>query len=101
LFVDGIVAKVVLVPIIFPITLKYGIDPIHLGVLVTLHGAVGSATPPFGCDIFTAAAIFDEPFFKVARGVPPFVLLGIIVIVIFTLFPDVALYIPNLAFDRG
>jgi len=98
LFVDGLVAKVVLVPVVFPIIQAYGIDPIHFGVLVTLHGAVGSATPPFGCDIFTAAAIFDEPFFKVVRGVPPFVLCGVIVIIIMTLFPQISLLIPNLAF---
>src|SRR6056297_1363985 len=54
MFVDPIVAIYVFSPIFAPYVIATGIDPVFLGVLVTLQAAIGSATPPFGCDIFTA-----------------------------------------------
>ena len=58
MFVDPIVVILILAPIFHPIAVGAGLDPVHVGVLVTLQAAIGSATPPFGCDIFTAVAIF-------------------------------------------
>ena len=54
MFVDPIVAIFILSPIFQPYVVSAGVDPILLGTLVTLQAAIGSATPPFGCDIFTA-----------------------------------------------
>lgn len=98
MFFDGLAAKVVLIPIIFPIAKAYGIDPVHLGVLVTINCTIGTITPPYGCDLFTAAAIFNEPYAKVVRGVPIFILLGVIILVICTFVPQFSLWIPNMAF---
>ncbi|MEJ2521027.1 MAG: TRAP transporter large permease, partial [Desulfuromonadales bacterium] len=61
MFVDPIVAIFVLSPIFQPYVVSSGVDPILLGTLVTLQCAIGSATPPFGCDIFTAQLIFRRP----------------------------------------
>jgi C4-dicarboxylate transporter DctM subunit len=99
MFFTPIAALVVLVPLVFEIAMSYGIDPIHLGVLIVLNTALGSATPPCGVDIFTAVAIFDVPFTKVARGVPPFVLLGVLVLILLTLFPEISLFIPKLSLN--
>ena len=98
MFFDGLAAKVVLVPIIFPIAKAYGIDPVHLGVLVTLNCAIGTITPPYGCDLFTAAALFNEPYAKVVKGVPVFIVLGVIVLLICTYIPGFSTWIPNMAF---
>jgi len=67
-------------------------------VIITLQVAIGSATPPFGCDIFTAIAIFRRPYVDVVRGTPPFVvmLLGVSAALIF--FPQIALFLRDLAF---
>jgi TRAP-type C4-dicarboxylate transport system permease large subunit len=69
-----------------------------VGILITMMVAVGSATPPFGCDIFTAIAIFKRPYWEVIKGTPPFVamLLGATVLVIF--FPQIALFLRDLFF---
>jgi TRAP-type C4-dicarboxylate transport system permease large subunit len=77
---------------------SYGIDPVHLGVLVTINCAIGTITPPYGCDLFTASAIFNEPYAKVVRGVPIFILLGVIILVICTFVPQFSLWIPDMAF---
>jgi tripartite ATP-independent transporter DctM subunit len=62
MFVDPIVAIFILSPIFQPYVVSAGVDPILLGTLVTLQAAIGSATPPFGCDIFTAQLIFRRPY---------------------------------------
>ena len=60
--------------------------------------AIGSATPPFGCDIFTAIAVFKRPYVDVIRGTPPFVLILLAVSVALILFPQIALFLRDLAF---
>lgn len=99
MFFNPISAVVVLTPLFLPATKAMGIDPVHLGVLITLNAAIGSATPPFGVDLFTACAIFRLPFNTVAKGVWPFVFAGIIVLLVLTVFPDLVLFLPELLFN--
>ena len=98
MFVDPIVVILVLVPIFAPVVQSVGLDPVLVGTIITLQVAIGSATPPFGCDIFTAIAIFKRPYIEVIRGTPPFIvmLLGASVALIF--FPQIALFLRDLAF---
>ena len=100
MFVDPIVVTLILVPIFHPIGVEAGIDPVLMGTIVTLQAAVGSATPPFGCDIFTAIAIFRRPYFEVIKGTPPFILILIVVSVLLILIPDIALFLRDLAFGK-
>lgn len=95
MFFSPISAVVVITPLFLPVTRAMGIDPVHLGVLITLNAAIGSATPPFGVDLFTACAIFRLPFDTVVRGVLPFVLCGIVVLLTLTLFPDMVTFLPR------
>jgi len=98
MFVDPIVVILVLVPIFAPVVKDVGLDPVLVGTIITLQVAIGSATPPFGCDIFTAIAVFKRPYMEVIRGTPPFIimLLGVSVALIF--FPQIALFLRDLAF---
>ena len=96
MFFNPISAVVVITPLFLPVTKAMGIDPVHLGVLVTLNAAIGSATPPFGVDLFTACAIFRLPFNTVVKGVGPFVLCGIAVLLLLTVFPDLVLFLPRM-----
>ena len=67
-------------------------------MLITLQVAIGSATPPFGCDIFTAIAIFKRPYLEVIRGTPPFVIMLIAAAGLLIAFPQIALFLRDLAF---
>ena len=98
MFVDPIVVILVLVPIFAPVVQSAGLDPVLVGVLITLQVAIGSATPPFGCDIFTAIAIFKRPYIEVIRGTPPFVFMLILAAVLLILFPQISLFLRDLAF---
>ena len=96
MFVDPIVAIFILSPIFQPYVVQTGVDPILLGTLVTLQAAIGSATPPFGCDIFTAQLIFRRPYLEVIGHALPFLLILILVTVLLVAFPQIALYLPNM-----
>ncbi|MFW6344816.1 MAG: TRAP transporter large permease [Halomonas sp.] len=98
MFVDPIVVILVLTPIFAPAIAASGLDPVHVGVLITLQVAIGSATPPFGCDIFTAIAIFKRPYWEVIRGTPPFIFMLVLAAALIIIFPQIALLLRDLAF---
>ncbi|WP_108263335.1 TRAP transporter large permease [Mangrovicoccus ximenensis] len=100
MFVDPIVVILILVPIFAPVVQSAGLDPVLVGTIITLQVAIGSATPPFGCDIFTAIAVFRRPYAEVVKGTPPFILmlLGVAVLLIFV--PEIALFLRDLAFAK-
>ncbi|MFA7670952.1 MAG: TRAP transporter large permease [Sphaerochaetaceae bacterium] len=97
MFVDPIVAIYVLSPIFQPYVVLTGIDHVFLGTLIVLQAAIGSATPPFGCDIFTAQLIFRRPYFEVIRKIAPFIALLVLATILIIIFPDIALFIPRVA----
>jgi tripartite ATP-independent transporter DctM subunit len=98
MFVDPIVVILVLVPIFAPVVKSVGLDPVLVGTIITLQVAIGSATPPFGCDIFTAIAIFKRPYIEVIRGIFPFTMILLLVSVLLIFFPQIALFLRDLAF---
>jgi len=100
MFVDPIVVILVLVPIFAPVVNSVGLDPVLVGIVITLQVAIGSATPPFGCDIFTAIAVFKRPYMDVVRGTPPFILILLSVSVALIFFPQIALFLRDLAFAK-
>jgi len=100
MFVDPIVVILVLVPIFAPVVEANGLDPVLVGTIITLQVAIGSATPPFGCDIFTAIAVFKRPYAEVIRGTPPFIVILLSVALALIYFPDIALFLRDMAFDK-
>ena len=98
MFVDPIVVILVLTPIFAPAIESTGLDPVLVGVLIVLQVAIGSATPPFGCDIFTAIAIFKRPYWEVIRGTPPFVIVLVAAAGLIIAFPQIALFLRDVAF---
>ncbi|MFT5218461.1 MAG: C4-dicarboxylate transporter DctM subunit [Planctomycetota bacterium] len=100
MFVDPIVVILILVPIFAPVIKSTGLDPILVGTLITLQAAIGSATPPFGCDIFTAVAVFKVPYLEVVKGTPPFIIILLSVSVLMIFFPQIALFLRDIAFAK-
>src|SRR6056297_1221370 len=100
MFVDPIVVILVLVPIFAPVVDAVGLDPVLVGTIITLQVAIGSATPPFGCDIFTAIAVFKRPYMDVVRGTPPFIFILLSVAVALIFCPQIALFLRDLAFAK-
>lgn len=100
MFVDPIVANLILVPIFFPIAVRAGIDPIHLGIVVTLQSGIGGITPPFGSNIFVACAAFNESYWDVIKGIAPYLLMFIFFSVLIIYVPDIALVYRLIFFQK-
>ena len=92
MFVDSLVVIIILSPIFYPLAVQAGIDPIHLGILITLQAAIGSVSPPFGCNIFTACAIFNKPYATVVKGLPAYMAMLILITIIVIAFPQLSLF---------
>lgn len=98
MFVDPIVVILIFTPILAPLVESTGLDPVLVGTIVVMQAAIGSATPPFGVDLFTAMAVFRRPYLEVIKGTPPFILIMLVATVVVILFPQIALFLRDLAF---
>jgi tripartite ATP-independent transporter DctM subunit len=84
-------------PIIFPTVKALGFDPIWFGVLLVMMVEIGQITPPIGMSVFALSGIAkDVPMYTIFRGVLPFWLVMLFTVVIVILFPQLALFLPNI-----
>ncbi|MHB0951478.1 MAG: TRAP transporter large permease [Allorhizobium sp.] len=87
MFLDGIAALIILVPILLPVAATYGIDPIQFGVMTALTLVLGLLTPPVGAGLYIAAAMSNINITRLSRLVFPYVIATCIVILAVILFP--------------
>lgn len=85
-------ALVVVVPIILPIALRYGIDPVHLGIIFLANLEIGYSTPPMGINLFIASQRFGQPVIKLFKSTLPFLLLMFVWLLIVTYVPALSLW---------
>ncbi len=96
-FLDAISMMVLTMPVIYPVILALGFDPIWFGVIAVLMMEAGLITPPMGLNIFTVAGVAKNvPVETIFRGVTPFLFAIFAVVALITLFPDFALLLPNM-----
>ncbi len=96
-FLDSVSMMVLTLPVIFPVIVTIGFDPIWFGVLLVLMMEAGLITPPVGLNIYTIAGIAkDVPMGTIFRGALPFLLSIIATAIILTVFPQIATYLPTL-----
>lgn len=95
MFLDIISAVILTIPIIYPLILGLGFDPIWFGVIVVIVIEMGLVTPPVGLDVFILSGAIDVPLFTIFRGVLPFLVAMIICIVLLAIFPQIALWLPG------
>lgn len=83
-------------PILLPVVMSIGMDPVHFGVMLVLNLSIGLTTPPVGSAIFVGSAIGNIPVEKLIKSMLPFYLTIIIVLLLVTYFPPLTLFLPNL-----
>lgn len=84
-------AILILTPLLTPMIMKAGIDPLHFGLVVTINLAIGMFLPPFGLNLFASHAIFRTPLPVLYRGVVPFLFLYLAVLMLVTYVPAITL----------
>jgi len=96
MFLESNAAYIMLVPILHPIALAYGIDPLHFGFVFVLNLVVGMLTPPVGVVLFVVASLSGLTLERLVRGVWPFVLLQLAVLALCVYAPGLYLWVPRL-----
>ncbi|RKL66115.1 C4-dicarboxylate ABC transporter permease [Salipaludibacillus neizhouensis] len=91
-FMDAIPAMILFIPVILPIALQFGIDPVLLGMVTIISLAIGLVTPPYGLCLLLAAKIGNLSIEKSFTAVVPYILIVLIVLTLVVLFPDVMLF---------
>lgn len=96
LFIDSVPALFLLTPLLVPVVVKYGIDPVHFGVVMIFTLMIGLITPPVGTVLFTIQKITDMPFSGLVKATIPFYIPLIAVLMIIILFPSIVMFLPNI-----
>jgi tripartite ATP-independent transporter DctM subunit len=95
-FMEGLAIMVLTIPIVYPMVLDMGFDPIWFGVIITLVMEMSLITPPVGINVFIISGITKEvPMYTIFRGVLPFWVGMLICIIFLILFPQIALFLPQ------
>ncbi len=99
-FMETIAAITILVPVLLPIAEKVGIDPVHLGIIVILNLMLGLLTPPVGMVLYVLSKVSGVKFEQCVIATAPFIVPLLVVLAMITFFPDIAMWLPNIAY-RG
>lgn len=85
-------ATVIMVPLLLPIAVKYGIHPVHLGIIFVANLQIGYFTPPIGMNLFIASYRFNKPIVELYTATLPFMLVLLLVLVLITYVPQLSLW---------
>ena len=94
--IDALPLQMILVPILLPAVLAYGINPIHFGVVVIFNLMIGILTPPMGTALFVVARVGNMKFKTLVKGVIPFLIPLVITLILLNAFPQITLLVPTL-----
>jgi len=94
-FLDIFSVMLITVPIIYPALLQLGVDPIHLGVIYTLNMEIGTITPPVGMNLFALSSAAKIPVEEVVRGIIPFIICMVLLLILITYFPIFSTWLPS------
>lgn len=94
-FMEPTAIILILAPILFPIAMQLGIDPVHLGVLIVVNMEIGMITPPIGLNLFVTTGITNLTLGQVMRAATPWLSLLLIYLILITYIPAISLWLPN------
>ena len=100
MFMESIAAITILTPIVVPLALSVGINPLHLGLVMVLNLMIGLLTPPIGMCLFAVAKVSSLPLNRMIKAVTPFYLPLLIVLALLTLFPQIGTFLPEVFFRK-
>ncbi len=95
-FMDTTPAIIVLSPILLPVAVSVGLDPIHFGLIMVVNLAIGFVTPPLGINLFVASRVGNVPLEVVTKGIIPFIAVKIACLLLVTFIPWLSMFLPTL-----
>lgn len=97
-FMETIAAITILVPVLLPLAVGVGVDPVHFGVIMVLNLMIGLLTPPVGMVLYVLSRVSDVSFERCMRGTLPFLVPLIICLLLVTFIPAISMWLPTLAY---
>jgi C4-dicarboxylate transporter DctM subunit len=94
-FMETTASLIILTPVLLPLMLKIGVDPLHFGVILVLNLVIGLTTPPVGVCLFVACAIGQTNLERLSRAILPFLVASIAVLIICTYWEGLIMAIPK------
>jgi tripartite ATP-independent transporter DctM subunit len=91
MLLEGFPAIIILVPLVLPVALHYGVDPVHLGIVFLANLQLGIFLPPVGMNLFIASMRFDKPVVTLVRASLPFFLILLAAVLAITYWPELSL----------
>ena len=93
MLLEGFPAIILLVPLVLPVAVRYGIDPVHLGIIFLANLQLGIFLPPLGINLYIASARFRQPVMTLVRAAVPFFLIMLVATLIITYWPGLSLWL--------
>jgi C4-dicarboxylate transporter DctM subunit len=95
-FMETLCAIMILAPIFLPVIKELGVNVTHFGIIMVVNLAIGFITPPLGVNLFVASRVGEAPLDEVIKGIIPFLILMIGILLVLTFIPSISLFLPNL-----
>jgi TRAP-type C4-dicarboxylate transport system permease large subunit len=95
MLLEPVAALLIMVPILLPVAREYGVDPLHLGVIMILNLVIGLLTPPVGLVLYVLSSVTGAPVQRVMIGTLPFLVPLLITLLIVTYVPALCLWLPQ------
>ncbi len=99
-FMEGIAAMLILIPILVPVAIRLGIDPVHFGLVFVLNLMIGTVTPPVGVVLYVVSNIASISFERMSRAIVPFLVPLLVVLAGITLWPPLTTWLPQALIGR-
>jgi C4-dicarboxylate transporter, DctM subunit len=97
-FMEPSAILLIMAPILFPIAMQLGIDPIHLGIIMVVNMEIGMITPPVGLNLFVTAGITGMPILKVVKAALPWLMILLVFLILITYVPIISTFLPDLVY---
>ena len=98
MFIETSAAVIVLAPILTPVAMHFGVDPIHFGTIMVVNLALGMITPPFGVNLFAACSVANIPLDRIVSNLVQFVVVVLLCLAVVTYFPALSLTLRDLVY---
>lgn len=96
MFLEGGAALIIVAPLLVPVVVALGVDPVHFGMIIIVNIMLGGVTPPFGSMMFTTCSVTKVPVGDFVREVWPFILALLVALLIVTYIPSLIMFLPNM-----
>jgi tripartite ATP-independent transporter DctM subunit len=100
MFIETSAAIIVLAPILAPVAIYFGVDPVHFGIIMVVNLALGMITPPFGVTLFAACTVARISLDRIVTQLVPFVLVVLCCLMVITYIPAISLFLRDLVYLR-